>query len=140
MTQCTMGKKNRVTGYWLLTKDIEYLVGLPTREIGHVADILYTERKERYKVRATEIREQGQRFTQDLKKSDIPTGLVSQSEVEDTVTQVKLGDKTQEEADIFARVARATAQELAFRDRVHPSDLEPEDLISEIQIVNAQDE
>ncbi len=127
-----MGRENRVTGYWLLVKDIDHLMRIPAEDVRQVADHLYIGLKDRYKNKATEIREKGQKFTQDFQQSELPTGLVTRSQVSEALSQVQGEPEGQGESTRFAAVARATARELALRDGVHPSEVEHEDLMTEI--------
>ena len=126
-----MGKKNRVTGYWLLLKDVKHLLGFPCEDVYLVADLLFTEHKKKYKNRATEIREKGQRFTEDFQMSELPTGLVTKAQAWAAFAQVG-GEYEAQEEPRFSEMARATARELAIRDGVHPSELEQEGLMTEI--------
>ena len=49
-----MGKKNRVSGYWLLVKDVEHLTNFSVlhHEAELIADSLYTLHKEAFKMKA----------------------------------------------------------------------------------------
>ncbi len=127
-------KKNRVSGYWLLVKDIEALTSshISRLDAELVADCMFVTHREAYRLKAMEMRENGRRFTIDLKPSDLPTGLVSKSEVRQAQ---RLTLSSEDEGDWsagFAVVAKATAAELAHRDNVNPSELEPEDFVTQV--------